>query len=102
MIKIILFCRIIPFVAADAVVEDKNLQPILIQEKHNSPTDNPLYRFTMNLFSPPIETEGKVIYNMLQFLTFFGKPVLMSYNRMFSTQFFNILLRQNFTCILPG
>ncbi|GLG95000.1 uncharacterized protein GBIM_02064, partial [Gryllus bimaculatus] len=50
--------RIIPFVAADAVVEDKNSPTVYPKDKHR-PTDNPVFYKVShpNLFSPPVETE---------------------------------------------
>jgi hypothetical protein len=63
--NIIYACRIIPFVAADAVSEDDGDDvdrptPYSPQGKHR-PTDNSLYYKLShpNRFSPPAETEGK-------------------------------------------
>lgn len=63
-------CRIIPFLAADAVPEEKDGDntdddvdrptPYPAQDKHR-PTDKPLYYKVshQNRFSPPVETEGE-------------------------------------------
>ncbi|XP_068085195.1 mucin-3A [Anabrus simplex] len=52
--------RIIPFVAADAVVEDKNSPTSYPKQDKHRPTDNPVFYKVShpNLFSPPAETEG--------------------------------------------
>nr|CAD7262978.1 unnamed protein product [Timema shepardi] len=49
----IFICRIIPFVAADAVLEGNKDKPTAYPMQDRG-TDNPLY----NRFSPPIKTEG--------------------------------------------
>lgn len=62
-------CRIIPFVAADAVLKEEDgakkddmgrPTPYPVQDKHR-PTDKPLYYKVShpNRFSPPVETEGE-------------------------------------------
>ncbi|XP_049788544.1 uncharacterized protein LOC126192219 [Schistocerca nitens] len=55
--------RIIPFVAADAVLENKGSPTVYPKPGKQRPTDNPVFYKVShpNLFSPPIETEGGFI-----------------------------------------
>lgn len=66
MISKILFptCRIIPFVAADAVVDEppavyENYQPEIERVYNVSDVEEPPLP-VVNSFSPPIETEGNI------------------------------------------
>jgi len=57
-------CRIIPFVAADAVVDEpvaayENYQPMVERVYNVSDVEEPPLP-VVNSFSPPIETEGNV------------------------------------------
>jgi len=57
-------CRIIPFVAADAVVDEptaayENYQPVIERVYNVSDVEEPPLP-VVNSFSPPIETEGNV------------------------------------------
>jgi len=59
-----LTCRIIPFVAADAVVDEptatyENYQPVVERVYNVSDVEVPPLP-VVNSFSPPIETEGNV------------------------------------------
>lgn len=69
-------CRIIPFVAADAVLEEEDGEnkddvdrptPYPAQDKHR-PTDKPLYYKVShpNRFSPPVETEGEKDWTLVR------------------------------------
>lgn len=53
-------CRIIPFVAADAVVDDPDESVYTPSQDKMLPTDSPHFYDVShsNRFSPPIETEG--------------------------------------------
>lgn len=53
-------CRIIPFVAADAVVEEKPSPTVYPSPEKIRPTDSPVFFDVShnNMFSPPVETEG--------------------------------------------
>lgn len=65
MINIVFpICRIIPFVAADAVVDEpaatyENYQPVIERVYNVSDVEEPALP-VVNSFSPPIETEGNV------------------------------------------
>jgi len=70
-------CRIIPFVAADAVLEEEDGEnkdhgvdrptPYPAQNKHR-PTNKPLYYKVShpNRFSPPVETEGEKDWTLVR------------------------------------
>lgn len=60
-------CRIIPFVAADALVKDKDdRQPSVTNyPAGDSPTESVFTDSAsqVNRFSPPVETEGTILFN---------------------------------------
>jgi len=70
-------CRIIPFVAADAVLEEEDGEnkdhgvdrptPYPVQNKHR-PTNKPLYYKVShpNSFSPPDKTEGEKDWTLVR------------------------------------
>lgn len=57
----ILLYRIIPFVAADAVVDKPEDSGYTAAQEKSHPTDSPHFYEVLhsNRFSPPAETEGK-------------------------------------------